>query len=186
MVFVIIFNVLPMANVKNLRAENYTIEVGADISNENISEFACWMMGFYQYKTMEYTAHSNYLCLKKCYSFVNGMIYNAVIPEGFRFIVRELDEDLKYVRTVTVYNRQSYSPGEDTKYITIILNNCAQANITYEDYKELFELEEINLVPEMTGNNLSSSDIFSLRTDDGKWKLDEYDFSDVSNWQTGY
>lgn len=56
----------------------------------------------------------------------------------YKILVREMDANGKFIKTVILSNTSIYTPSENATKLGLSIYNAANSNISMEDYKEMF------------------------------------------------
>ncbi len=116
-----------------------------NISNEKTVEawdfrnFANWQTGMYHYSTGKYCTYAERICLVDYLEF-EGESYVANISNStYKLLVRELDENQKFIKSVTLADGASYTPSSGAKYLAISLYNATNDwGMNYTKYQQMF------------------------------------------------
>lgn len=104
------------------------------------TDFTKWRSGCYDKNTGAYMKNQNQLCLLDYITFENSKYVARINNDQYHLLVRELDENKKFIRTVNLANGQEYVPSIRTEYLAInIYNYGNEYSVTYKSYDKLFK-----------------------------------------------
>lgn len=112
---------------------------GKTLETIDYSDFSNWQIGCYDWMSGSYMTYPQRICIKDKLTFENEKYELSISSSEFSVLIRELDEDGKFLRSVTVANNNNYKPGDKTKYLALsIYNSGNEYGQNYAKYEKLF------------------------------------------------
>lgn len=95
--------------------------------------------GHYNYTDGKYTSYAGRICLNDYVDVIKDTSFKANITgPTYKILVREMDANGKFIKTVILSNTSIYTPSENATKLGLSIYNAANSNISMEDYKEMF------------------------------------------------
>lgn len=109
------------------------------VEETDFTDFANWRTGIYSLYDGTYGGYSTRICLKNYVTF-EGTKYTVNISNtAYHMLIREMDENLKFIKSNNLANGATFIPSSSTVYLGICLYNySSESGITYTTYKNLF------------------------------------------------
>lgn len=107
----------------------------------NLSAFSNWRSGDYTNTNGEYVTAIKRICLNKYVNSSPNITYKSTISGNANYfiVVRELSEDMNYIKSTILGNNATLTTTNETKYLAIVLyNGTSESGITYSTYQTLF------------------------------------------------
>lgn len=151
------------------------------IESCDLSDFTNWRSGMYARGNAAYTADDSQICLNDYKSVTQGKTYLVNMPDSlsdYCLVVRELTNDKKIVQTLFMHDGDGFTADSSVSYIAVYLYNTKRSDLTYQDYKALFQ----------KGCNLSltvSTEGKIIRDPNVTGPVLGFDWSDLSYWRIG-
>lgn len=101
-------------------------------------DFSNWRTGYYHYSTGKYTSYPSRICLNDYVTFENDEYVVSISMNGYQVLIRELDENMKFIKSYTLSNGKIYTPSSTAKYLGISVYKQAESGVTYTTFKDLF------------------------------------------------
>ena len=102
-------------------------------------EFSNWQTGMYHYSTGKYCSYAQRICLVDYLEFGSERYVANITDSTYKLLVRELDENQKFIKSVTLADGASYTPSSSAKYLAISLYNATNDwGMTYAKYQQMF------------------------------------------------
>lgn len=102
-------------------------------------DFSNWQTGMYHYSTGKFCTYSERICLKEYLEFSSKVYVADITDATYKILVRELDENYKFIKSVTVANGNVYTPSENAKYLAISLYNATNDwGMSYAKFRQMF------------------------------------------------
>lgn len=106
----------------------------------NMMDFSNFRYGYYNYYDGKYGAYNGRICLNDYQTAYTDMSYTAIcIDDRFQILVREIDANGKMIASHSLKNKDTFTPDKNTVKLGISIYRSDFANITYEQYKALYE-----------------------------------------------
>ena len=160
-----------------------------------MSNQAEWQTGYYSYQNLEHIFNTNMLCLKSYLSVQQGTNYQVDLPESIELTIREIDANGIVIRSVTKLNGSTYIPSEKASYVALSMSGEKEkllreeliaiisegqfrmvgSDVVADEIIYEITLEEPSVTPEPLIAEKSDATI-----------IENCDFSELSNWQSGY
>ncbi len=131
-----------------------TEEIGAD-NCYSWNDFDLWKSGNYNWYNGNYMASNTRICLND-YIEINNDTYTTVLSnDSFRILIRELDCNKKFIKTVVLANNDLYTPSDNCEYLGISLYSpTLESSCSFDSFKSLFAAGiQIGLNGSKTGDN---------------------------------
>jgi hypothetical protein len=110
------------------------------IESCDVSLFENWEKGTYTYIDGTYENNSERICLNEYKTFTEGVYAITISNTTYKLLVRELDANKKFIKSVTLVDGNTYAPSSNAKYLGISLyNGTNEWGMSYDKYKKLFE-----------------------------------------------
>ena len=172
----------------------------------DFSDFSNWRSGVYYYANGKYVEDSYRICLNDYVTFSSEKYKAHITDSAFRILIRELNSNKNFLRSVTLVNGQTYEPGESAVYLAISVYKFVngEKDMSYEVFENKFsngfvaELCEITdtstensgsqtVVPDTEDTEETDTEEEIDTEEENEWNtVENTDFTDFSNWRTGY
>lgn len=109
-----------------------------DVEDIDFSEFLNWKSGCYHWTTGKYEVRNDRICLNDYVSFRNKEYTVSISASGYHLLIREMDKNLKFIKSHDLANGATFIPGQNVEYLAITIYKTSGSDITYNTYKTLF------------------------------------------------
>ena len=103
------------------------------------TNFASWRTGYYHYQTGKYESNGSRICLNDYVTFENDEYTVNINKSGYQMLIREMDENMKFIKSYNLENGKTYTPSSKAIYLGISLYKVNEVGISYKIFKNLFE-----------------------------------------------
>ena len=109
------------------------------VEDTDFTDFANWKTGIYNWTNGQYCAWSSRICLQDYVVFENSKYTVTISNSKYHMLIRELDENMKFIKSYDLANGAVYIPSTKAVYLGISLYNySSESGMTYTTYKNLF------------------------------------------------
>ena len=105
----------------------------------DFSNFNNWQTGMYHYNTGKWCTYTERICLIDYLEFDNKIYRANIADKTYKLLVRELDENYNFVKSITLADGNDYKPSASAKYLAISLYNSTNDwGMSYAKYQQMF------------------------------------------------
>lgn len=109
-----------------------------DVEDIDFTDFSNWRSGYYHQYTGKYAGYSTRICLNDYVTFRNEEYEVSINTSGYHMLIREMDENLKLIKSYDLADGKTYTPSADTMYLAISIYKLSESGVTYATFKNLF------------------------------------------------
>lgn len=109
------------------------------IEDSNMDDLNSWMSGIYNWTDGTYTTNTARICLTEYKTFKNKNYTVEISDASYKMIIRELDSNHKFIKSVTLATGNDYVPSASAVYLAVgIYNASNEWGISYSKYETMF------------------------------------------------
>lgn len=127
------------------------------VEDTDFTSFSNWRTGIYNWTNGKYCTWSSRICLNDYVTFESSKYTVNVSNTNYHMLIRELDENMKFIKSYDLADGAIYTPSAQAVYLGIsIYNKYSESGISYKTYKNLFtngftaELEGYKITTDIT------------------------------------
>lgn len=185
---------LTYVDYNNLFSNGFTFSFRQEVVNDNsslnveevdFSSISNWRSGCYNYITGIYEKNNNRICLDNYKLYKNQKYIVKINEDSFHMLIRELDENKKFIKSYNLRNDEEYSPSTKAMYLAIGLYRIiGEKSLSFTFYEQLFENGFVAELREMVISDDNSSIIPTNLFEEIKQMLEtgEMNTRDVSKY----
>lgn len=117
---------------------NTTVSQKKAVEEIDFTDITNWKAGCYDYLTGQYVSFAGRICLNDYLNYQNDEYKVSINTSNFQMLIRELDKNMKLLKSSNLKNGELFEPYADTVYLAISIYNVSDFGITYSRYKTLF------------------------------------------------
>lgn len=170
------------------------------VEDIDFSDFSSWRSGDYYYSTGKYGANEYRICLNNYVTFQSKKYTVFSNNSNFHLLIRELDSNMKFIKSYNLSDGASYVPGTSAKYLAIsVYKTDWEKGVNYAKYESMFSsgfsigLKASGTIDNstVTSTEPSVDSSNSIQMDNDNLGTAEYDsveeinFKDFNNWRSG-
>lgn len=138
-----------------------------------------WQSGHYTPDMGVYARFKGRICLKELLPVVVKEYRIHVAAENYHVLIREFNEDGVMIKSNNLEDGAIYVPTEDTVSVAVSLYNTENANVTFEEYKELLATGAISIT--------KANEEFTDQAEAGpECGLESMDWTNIEYWRIGH
>ncbi len=118
--------------------ETETVVKKAAVEDTDLTDFANWRTGQYSWTTGVYERYGSRICLNDYVTYKNDSYKVSISNSKYQMLIREMDKNLKFIKSYDLKNGTTYTPSSDTEYLAISIYNPSNYGLSFTDYKNLF------------------------------------------------
>lgn len=116
-----------------------TTETYFNIDTLDLNDFSNWRSGYYNYMNGKYdSGMTTRICLNKYAAFSKSSYKVSITNTDYHVLIREMDSNMKFVKSCNLEDGATYTPGTSAKYLGISLYKTGWENTSYDKLKQLF------------------------------------------------
>lgn len=146
-----------------------------------------WQSGYYNFTSASYTENYYRICLTGYMTYKLNDSFTVICPEGFEFVIREMNSEKSVINTRTLTNGMTYNPNVKVAYLAVSVTPNNGTKPDFAAYQKMISKGMFNLISALAPNDSQTNEdteepfVEYISTD-----LENCNLSDITNWQPGY